>query len=542
MSVAVAWYDSAVRASIVVVGLLLGVLGCETRVSLGARCASDSECPESLRCSVGRCRSSCMAASDCGQGRRCLRGDDGVNVCSTLPDDSCTRLEDCGDPGFSLCVNALCQTACTSDLDCAGGVCVSGGCAEQPDVDARSVGEVALGGTAASTTRVGSFVLVDPDAPEVALTLDVTEDLRDIAVVVEDASSEGLWVSHVATMQREGSERGVPTRIDADHRGIVATRTAVTMLVGAEASTVAAEPMPNGQPAYLWLMREPFASPTYPDTFARYVWGSGGTEGMSGGGNTTQRIPGRAFIAAGFGESGEGPGWGFRVVDDGVSEIQTNGPMAGHEVARVALEATDTGRVDAVGSFRAYVVRSGAGTVRFVRLVGNERLEAAAFVLDRPSSCAPGLTDRNVVRAGNYVIATCDGANILLHTVTCAAAGSGLEPCVIAPALTIPERMPPIAVSLETWPGGVVLVVEDAEGLHVRPILQSAGMLRSTLRYDGVVPLEYRVDALTDFRLAAWSANTAWRDGAAVVVVAGLYADDNQIAEVRVGVVEVTAD
>jgi hypothetical protein len=55
------------------------------------------------------------------------------------------------------------------------------------------------------------------------------------------------------------------------------------------------------------------------------------------------------------------------------------------------------------------------------------------------------------------------------------------------------------------------------------------------------VPREYRVDALTDYTLAAWSASTAWRDGAGVLVIAGLYADDNGIAEVRIGVVEVTA-
>ncbi|MBN8610025.1 MAG: hypothetical protein J0L92_05545 [Deltaproteobacteria bacterium] len=531
------------RASIVVVGLLVGVvmLGCETRVSLGARCTSSAECPASLTCSVGRCRTACTSASQCGEGRRCIAAADGTRACSTAPDDSCVRVEDCGDPTFSLCVNARCQTTCTSDTQCAGGVCVAGGCAEQPDVDAAEVGAVALGASVASTTRVGSFVVVDPEAPESPLTLSVDEGLMDVAIVVEDASSEGLWVSHVATMQRDGTERGVPTRIDVDHRGLESPRTALVMLDGAESATVAAEPMPDGQPAYLWLTNDPFASPTYPDTFARFARGNGATAPMNGGGNRTQRIPGRAFIATGFGPMGQGPAWGFRVVDDGVSEIQTNGPGAGMDVARVTLEPTDRGRVDAVGSFRSYLVRSGAGTVRFVRLVGDESLMAAAFELDTPSSCAPGLADRNVVRAGNYVIATCDGADVVLRTVTCAASGSGLEPCTVLPALTITEPLAPLGVSLETWPGGVVLVVEDAEGIHVRPIAQIADTLRSTIRYEGVVPHEYRVDALTDYTLAAWSANTAWRDGAGVLVIAGLYADDNDIAEVRIGLVEVTA-
>jgi hypothetical protein len=101
--------------------------------------------------------------------------------------------------------------------------------------------------------------------------------------------------------------------------------------------------------------------------------------------------------------------------------------------------------------------------------------------------------------------------------------------------------MPPSSVELESWAGGIVLVSRDAQGVHLRPLADDASPAALGVRYDAVLPSSYRTDALTDFELLHVAANAAVRTDGAVVVVAGFYTDDNDVAQIRLGVLEVTA-
>jgi hypothetical protein len=263
---------------------------------------------------------------------------------------------------------------------------------------------------------------------------------------------------------------------------------------------------------------------------------------MSMSGNDTQRLPGRAFIASGFGASGDGPAWGLRVIDGATSEPQIAGPGAGGAgVARVAIP-NDTGRLDLVGSRRAALARTRDGLVRFIRLSGIEDLSAASFELASRSSCAAGLVDRDVVATGNYVVATCEGSRVQLSRIVCPAAESrALEACEVSPWLALEEPATVTSVELESWPGGIVVVTRDDGGVHARAVAEEASAEAPGLRYEAVLPSSYRVDALTDFHLVHTASNVATRGDGSITVIAGLYVDDNDVAQIRLGVVEVSA-
>ena len=98
-------------------------------------------------------------------------------------------------------------------------------------------------------------------------------------------------------------------------------------------------------------------------------------------------------------------------------------------------------------------------------------------------------------------------------------------------------------MSLESWPGRVVVVTHDKQGVHVLPLTDDASTasVATSSRLEAVLPSSYRVDALTDFQILRAASNAASRAGAAIVVVSGLYRDDNDIAQLRLGVVEVSA-
>ena len=84
-------------------------LGCETRVSLGNACRSDSECSGGLRCNFGRCRSGCTDSAQCGAGEHCLTINGSQGAC-TLPTDTCNPTE---------------QRYCEDGLTCVSNECVS---------------------------------------------------------------------------------------------------------------------------------------------------------------------------------------------------------------------------------------------------------------------------------------------------------------------------------------------------------------------------------------------------------------------------------
>lgn len=108
-------------------------LGCESRVSLGARCASASDCAPPYVCGVsGRCRVACTVSADCPVGERCLVDARGVPSCS-IDRETCTT--DCAE-GLE-CVAGECQSGCTSSTACPDSVCtIEGYCLTPTTADA----------------------------------------------------------------------------------------------------------------------------------------------------------------------------------------------------------------------------------------------------------------------------------------------------------------------------------------------------------------------------------------------------------------------
>lgn len=99
--------------------LILGVVaGCETRVSIGTRCESDTQCRDALRCRFGRCRAECTTATDCLDPRAFCVGPVGMGACTLPSEDRCAS--DCGD-GL-VCAGEICSTPCTQS----GGECLAG--------------------------------------------------------------------------------------------------------------------------------------------------------------------------------------------------------------------------------------------------------------------------------------------------------------------------------------------------------------------------------------------------------------------------------
>ncbi|MBX7191611.1 MAG: hypothetical protein K1X94_06120 [Sandaracinaceae bacterium] len=115
--------------------LALSAAACESRVSLGGRCTTDSECG-TLRCRFGRCRAECTSASDCADPAAFCIGTAGAGVCTVPTVDRCTS--ECGADGL-VCVEGTCTTPCEADGCLPGSSCqpVSGAtvCVAIPRVD-----------------------------------------------------------------------------------------------------------------------------------------------------------------------------------------------------------------------------------------------------------------------------------------------------------------------------------------------------------------------------------------------------------------------
>lgn len=94
--------ERAALASLVAIALW--TLGCESRVSLGARCATDGECG-ALRCDYGRCRAACTVDGDCGGELVCNQG-----VCAER-DESCSSGSGCLHASLA-CADTICAPRC----------------------------------------------------------------------------------------------------------------------------------------------------------------------------------------------------------------------------------------------------------------------------------------------------------------------------------------------------------------------------------------------------------------------------------------------
>jgi hypothetical protein len=127
-----------VRVTGLVSALVVLALGCEARVSIGARCSPAQGCSGSLACSAERCREVCIDHRDCPGGNRCLVGTDGLGTCALVDDPACTASS-C-EPGLT-CFDASCFDPCTSGRCPVGGTCVDGRCLSPstPPVDAGAV-------------------------------------------------------------------------------------------------------------------------------------------------------------------------------------------------------------------------------------------------------------------------------------------------------------------------------------------------------------------------------------------------------------------
>ncbi len=114
------------------------VLGCESRVSLGGRCARVEECALSLVCVNARCGAECSVSDDCAAGARCLRDTETDVASCSLPADACDGARPCAD-GLR-CIDGGCLNVCVLPGDCPDGRCVDGTC--EPDLvrDDRDAG------------------------------------------------------------------------------------------------------------------------------------------------------------------------------------------------------------------------------------------------------------------------------------------------------------------------------------------------------------------------------------------------------------------
>ncbi len=108
---------------------------CAKRAGVGARCADSVECGDRLRCQGGRCgppsgrNATCVSAdSTCGFGLTCRAG-----VCVAADGITCANNADCKTDQVCKASISRCQpggldASCSTDDDCAVGVCNAGRC------------------------------------------------------------------------------------------------------------------------------------------------------------------------------------------------------------------------------------------------------------------------------------------------------------------------------------------------------------------------------------------------------------------------------
>ncbi|MDF3068966.1 MAG: uncharacterized protein K0R38_4567 [Polyangiaceae bacterium] len=97
---------------------------------LSSGCRINSDCGELLVCVFERCHQECTSSRDCERGSRCMRTEQGRNVCQ-LPDESaCSDEQGC--PGTQVCgPDAECRDGCRSDDECVSEqVCRQATCAD----------------------------------------------------------------------------------------------------------------------------------------------------------------------------------------------------------------------------------------------------------------------------------------------------------------------------------------------------------------------------------------------------------------------------
>jgi hypothetical protein len=154
-------------------------VGCEARVSLGARCELASDCPPSMVCKMGRCRNECFEARDCAFPAECMV--EGTVGGCRVPEDAA-----CGD-GMPACATGLVchEGRCAQECDGQGACAAGQVCQDRVCVRNTTVGEcdVLSGAGCPDGQRCGIRGSIDMmtgvDSREVGCVMLTSGELRD---------------------------------------------------------------------------------------------------------------------------------------------------------------------------------------------------------------------------------------------------------------------------------------------------------------------------------------------------------------------------
>lgn len=202
-----------VRAATAATLVVIALAGCESRLSLGSRCARDGDCAEPYACLLGTCRAECLSDRDCPVGVTCAQVAPGAGACTFETENRCTGSV-C--PAPLVCEAGRCRASCTTDAEClpsqrcAGAICIA---RDEPDagvsVDAGPFSSPRLCATAASC-RSGEICSGD-FAPSICrLACDDHADCPESSACdyYPTSDSDAGYVEGCSTVCRPGSSEG----------------------------------------------------------------------------------------------------------------------------------------------------------------------------------------------------------------------------------------------------------------------------------------------------------------------------------------------
>lgn len=506
-------------------------------------CLTSEQCAAPTSCVASRCRTLCATSADCDDGLRCIKDADGRSACTFADEEDCDSVADCTSDAFAACVDRQCQTGCTNDDACVEGVCVEGSCVEPvatpPDT---TIASIALGSAAPFTLRTDTLLQDDPAPPHGVLTFGIDPGSLDLDVGVEPVSDTD-WRMYTMALR----DRGALLFLQDDIREALLTSSAYRTELDAleRASTVAifAEP-PDDRAAFLMMIGEPDFASGSSANFGWFLRGSEGPVNFSTD-DTTARFPPEAAI----GSIDSGPAFAFTQIQGGVTSLVVLPPSGGAGTQATVPFSGD--HLDVRGADTAFLVRAGE-EIELVRVRPDREtpVEAEAHSAGFTSSCIPGIADRATVQRGNYVVATCSTSLVELRRVRCSLADP-LADCTAEPWMQVPALRDapgaPLEVALEPLPGGVVVTVHRPDGVDAYLVADGATDASQIVELGLALPASYRVNAFTDYQLERIATAISTRgvsDDAitqSIVVVAGLYVDDSDVAQLRYRFYEVTA-
>ena len=139
------------------------------KIEVGGACILNSDCNQSLVCTMGKCHDACHTTADCPAGQSCITVADKSTVCQLPVEVHCVYDSDCTPP-LTCAADQRCHNQCQSSVDCpAGQTCTtSKTCAEPNQVDSNNNLIPADGGVASSDASgsggAGGSIGPRPDA------------------------------------------------------------------------------------------------------------------------------------------------------------------------------------------------------------------------------------------------------------------------------------------------------------------------------------------------------------------------------------------